>query len=89
LSKGEVAELLAECNLAWLANLTTAEWQSVLRARNRTLANGVRVSLQWCADRSRALPLFGDAHPEVACASHLAQLCFGAMCCGSNLAENP
>jgi IrrE N-terminal-like domain len=48
LAKADVTALLAQCDLAWLADLSEAEWRSLLRSCESALANGSVDDLARC-----------------------------------------
>jgi hypothetical protein len=48
LVKADVTALLAQCDLAWLADLSEAEWRSLLRSCGSALANGSVDDLARC-----------------------------------------
>ncbi len=51
LSRADVVALPTECDLAWLSDLRTTEWQSLVRACGRALARGSVDDLVKCLQR--------------------------------------
>jgi hypothetical protein len=54
LSKADLAELPACCDMAWLSDLTARQWQSVLAACGRSLAAGYVPDLVACLQQPGA-----------------------------------
>lgn len=50
LSKADIAALIAECDLSWLADLTATEWRAQLRACGRAMAKGSLADLVKCLE---------------------------------------
>ncbi len=50
LSKADVAAVIAECDLSWLADLTATEWRAQLPACGRALARGALDALVKCLE---------------------------------------
>ena len=50
LTKADVAALLAECDLAWLSELSATQWRALLRPCGRALASGSLDTLAKCLE---------------------------------------